>query len=107
MPAPFAMVSSANDVTKIKDLLYAGHLRTLESCFRQEDLIGRLPVKHSQGEGPYISWNFIFSTARCSSSRNSLRGITHSPSPHFGGGATSSFDGIFYHMCQGQEEKGV
>ena len=37
----------------------------------------------------------IISTARCSSSRNSLRGITHSPSPHFGGGATSSFDGIF------------
>ena len=37
----------------------------------------------------------VFSTARCSSSRNSLRGITHSPSPHFGGGATSSFDGIF------------
>ena len=38
----------------------------------------------------------IFSTARCSSSRNSLRGITHSPTPHFGGGATSSFDGIFF-----------
>ena len=41
MPAPFAMVSSANDVTKIKDLLYAGHLKTLHSCFRQEALIGR------------------------------------------------------------------
>ena len=47
----------------------------------------------------------IISTARCSSSRNSLRGITHSihpsPSPHFGGGATSSFDGIFleYFVC--------
>ena len=40
--------------------------------------------------------DFIFSTERCSSSRNSLRGITHSPSPHFGGGATSSFDGIIY-----------
>ena len=50
MPAPFAMVSSANDVTKIKDLLYAGHLRTLESCFRQEALIGRLAVKH-KGKG--------------------------------------------------------
>ena len=42
----------------------------------------------------------IFSTARCSSSRNSLRGIHSihpSPSPHFGGGATSSFDGIFHY----------
>ena len=39
--------------------------------------------------------NTFVSTARCSSSRNSLRGITHSPSPHVGGGATSSFDGIF------------
>ena len=32
-------------------------------------------------------WKLIFSTARCSSSRNSLRGITHSihpsPGPHF------------------------
>ena len=39
----------------------------------------------------------FFSTARCSNSRNSLRGI-HSPSPvHIllKGGATSSFDGIF------------
>ena len=42
-------------------------------------------------------WQSIISTARCSSSRNSLRGITHSPSPHFGGGATSSFDGIFFY----------
>ena len=50
MPAPFAMVSSANDVTKIKDLLYAGHLKTLQSCFRQETLIGRLAVKH-KGKG--------------------------------------------------------
>ena len=42
----------------------------------------------------------FISTARCSSSRNSLRGIhsiTHpSPSQHFAySGATSSFDGIF------------
>ena len=39
----------------------------------------------------------FFSTARCSSSHNSLRGIhlTIQSSPHFGGGATSSFDGIF------------
>ena len=50
MPAPFAMVSSANGVTKIKDLLYAGHLKTLQSCFRQEALIGRLAVKH-KGKG--------------------------------------------------------
>ena len=51
MPAPFAMVSSANDVTKIKDLLYAGHLKTLESCFRQEDLIGRFSCQMSNTGG--------------------------------------------------------
>ena len=34
-----------------------------------------------------VSNSIVFS--RCSSSRNSLRGITHSPTPHFGGGATS------------------
>ena len=40
----------------------------------------------------------IFSTARCSSSRNSLRGIQPSIHPVnilLKGGATSSFDGIF------------
>ena len=45
----------------------------------------------------------FISTARCSSSRNSLRGITHSPSPHFGGGATTSFDGIFGFNLQHSE----
>ena len=52
----------------------------------------------SPGKGKYFTWDWIFSTARCSSSRYSLRGI-HSPiksSPHFAySGATSSFDGIF------------
>ena len=43
-------------------------------------------------------FKIIFSTARCSSSRNSLRGITHSITHShilLKGGATSSFDGIF------------
>ena len=40
----------------------------------------------------------FFSTARCSSSRNSLRvSPIHPSSPHFAySGATSSFDGIFF-----------
>ena len=40
-------------------------------------------------------YSVVISTARCYSSRNSLRGI-QSPTPlrHFGGGATSSFDGF-------------